>query len=284
MLAAVQRERAMEQDESIAATRRATSARHPARIPEVRVPTVRGLHGRRGLALRIGLGMASICATQLASTVTVNPTHDISVVCEFSPPRFESGGGGTRVTIPGCDNWERVGEPTLPFRTVRLLLPPAAVVTGVGALADTPPTEIADQGRIEHGRIPVPFSGSSQTARAQFPTDQPDPAIYLSDAPFPAVRAELASVQRMGGYDIAFVRVHPIQYTPLSGRLNFAPRLRVTVTISAQTHVDPSLLHPRDPARARQTVAAMVENPDMMAAYASPALLSPLHRLSLTIC
>ncbi len=222
--------------------------------------------------LLLALGWMS--PSVLAVLATPPQSRPISVVSDFDTPQFESAGEFTRVKIAGCDNWERVGEPALPFRTVRVLLPPASDVVEVEVQAETAPTALAGKWRVEFGRTPVRSPRVNEPASVVLPADQPDPAIYLSDAPFPATSGELASVQRMSGYDIAFVRVYPIQYAPLSGKLTFAPRLRITVAVAAQSKTSALALHAYSQDRARQSVAAMVDNPEMLAAYGSPTSLS----------
>ena len=197
------------------------------------------------------------------------------MACDFDSPQLDTVGDSTRITVTGCENREGVGEPLLPFRTLRVLLPPASKVVGVDGQADVAPSAIAGKWQVEFGRTPVRTPRANEPASAQQPLDQPEPKIYLSDAPFPATVADLASVQRMGGYDIAFIRVYPIQYSPLSGKLTFAPRLRVTVSLAPQGAAATAPLRPYDQDRARQRVAAMVDNADMLNAYGSVAALSP---------
>ncbi len=232
----------------------------------------RGWVGGIRCALPLGVLLAAqgwAAPAALAALVAANQPHEIAIACDFDSPQLGSLGEATRITVTGCENWERVGEPSLPFRTVRVLLPPASDVASVGAQAEVALQAIPGDWQVEFGRPPVRSPGGNQPTSAEPVLDQPDPNIYLSDAPFPATSAELASVQRMGGYDIAFIRVYPVQYSPLSGKLTFAPRLRVTVSLGSQSTTAAPSLPPYNQGRARQSVAAIVDNADMLSAYDS---------------
>jgi len=146
-------------------------------------------------------------------------------------------------------------------------LPPASAVAGIEVQAEVIPAPIPGEWRVEFGKSPIRSPGPNQDPWPRPPADDPDPTIYLSDEPFPSASAELASVQRIAGYDVAFVRVYPVQYTPLSGGLTFSPRLRVTVRLAAQTLETAVALHPSARKRALQTVAKMVDNAETLAAY-----------------
>ncbi len=246
---------------------------HAGRVGDLlRWPGVRFSAWSWGVLLAIQVLSAPVA---LAAVVTTNQSRPLSITCEFEPPQFTPVGDSTRVNIAGCDNWERVGEPSLPFRTVRVLLPPAADISQIEVQAELAPRPLPGERRVDFGRTPARPGNLDHSAPSQVATEQPNPAIYGSDAPFPAAQADVASIQRMGGYDIAFVRVYPVQYAPLSGKLTFAPRLRVTLSLSTAKNLTTPTVRAPGVDRARQDVAAMVENPEMLNAYNTGALLSP---------
>jgi hypothetical protein len=201
-------------------------------------------------------------------------SQTLSVISEFEAPRLETVGNETRVSLAGCETLYRVGEPVLPFRTVRLALPPGTAVASVEAQAETPPLLSFVQPPVEFGRLPTRTPGGAAAPATEASLDRPDATIYLSDAPYPAASAELTSIQRLGGYDIAFVRVYPVQYQPLSGQLAFTAKLRVTLALAAPDAATPPPVRPAGPDTARPRVQAMVDNADLLAADAGPALLN----------
>ncbi|MDB6121777.1 MAG: hypothetical protein JWQ71_770, partial [Pedosphaera sp.] len=86
--------------------------------------------------------------------------------------------------------------------------------------------------------------------------------VYGSDDLYPPSAAELISVQRMAGYDIALVRVFPVQYKPSSGRLVFADQVSVRLNLASMPMKVEPPLHPPKPSQAYARVATFVNNPD----------------------
>jgi len=170
-------------------------------------------------------------------------------------------GDYTRVSVRGCARSRRVGEPTLPLRVARLVLPPGSKVTGVEArpLADVRTVGIGRP--VEFGRVAIPLGSNEARVAAARAADRPKPEVYASDQAYPRNQAELLSVQRMCGYDIAFVRLSPVQYSPKANRLLFCPRLELTVHVAPQGGAIPAF-RPRT-ADARR-VAAAVDNPEAL--------------------
>lgn len=165
--------------------------------------------------------------------------------------------------IASCEVTHAPGEPMLPFKTVRLLLPPGAKVATVSAVTPGQPASLRLSGAVEHALSP-------RTPVASIPEpgpEGPDPAIYLSEDLFPASPVEWVSVQRLSGYDVAILRVFPVQYRPAGGELVFTPRLEVTLSLEA-ADPGPVLLRSRTSAsRAAERVARLVDNRERLEDY-----------------
>ncbi|HOC00116.1 MAG TPA: C25 family cysteine peptidase [Verrucomicrobiota bacterium] len=228
---------------------------------------------RRTSGLWLVLAAAWLCPT-VAQAETTAPS--ITTRCDFEFPRLQQSAGEhsayIQVRMDGCDVAQRVGAPVLPFRTIRLLLPPGGRVEKVEALAPQPATTIPGTWQVDYGRLPVttPSVRMLDLARA----DQPDPTIYGSDGLYPAVGAELVAVQRLAGYDLAVIRVYPVRYRPARGELQFTPSLQVVLTPKAESaQPQPPIAPRRAQLRARDRVAAWVDNPALLQTYAAPSLM-----------
>lgn len=138
----------------------------------------------------------------------------------------------SRIRIKDCSSFHRAGEPELPFQTARILLPRGVKVESVRAETIEGEQLIALSAPVSFGRIPVSPGLPDNAAATGAGAGRPNPATYETDEPYPSTRAELLSVQRLHGCDIAIVRLFPVQYKPLSGTLVVAPRLQVTVGFS----------------------------------------------------
>ena len=221
------------------------------------------------LHIFVGAAFATLgCAGFVRGDQTL--VHDYS----FSAPSLTAVTNGyTQIAVQDCSVAVQPGAPQIPFRTVKLLLPAESSIIGVAAESLSNSVVLSDAAKIDFGRTPrspaVSFDGA----------DEPDPAIYNSTNWFPAATAELVSVQRMDGYDIAIIRLYPVRYAPVPGNLIFTPDLRVTVfltggttrllksTASSATTLTPG-------AGAPSRVADFVDNPELLSQSTPKALFS----------
>jgi len=214
----------------------------------------------RGLAFGVLIGLWAGAQAARAAGPPRGPQR-IVVTYDFDAPNLVGAGDYTRVTLRGCGRSRRVGEPALPFRTARVLLPTGAKVTGVDV---RPLQEVRTLGvgrPVEFGRVAIPLGVDAGRVAAARAADRPKPEVYGSDAAYPKKRAELLSVQRMCGYDIALIRLFPAQYTPKAGRLLFCPRLELSVEVAPQA-APVAAARPR--AADTRRVAPLVDNPEAL--------------------
>lgn len=225
-----------------------------------------GSHSSR--PIRQYVAAAAVCMTFLAGAgaASVGGARQISADCDFADAVAVVSEESDQVSVPGCRQLLRTGAPILPFRTVRLLIPPGTRVEAVFTEMREPTKVLPGFWRIGHARPPVNPSDGRHTSEQNEIDAGPDPAIYSSSNPYPAVRAELASVQRMGDYDVAFVRVYPVQYKPAVGELEFAGRLTVVLNVT-KSPVQTASIPPTAKHRARQRIERMIDNPALLAEY-----------------
>jgi hypothetical protein len=214
--------------------------------------------GRIGTMILV-LWLSSSC---VVSSAPADEQRTISATYAFEAPQLESRGDYTRLTEPGCGQLHRIGEPAMPFRTARLLIPSGFTAEKVDAVPSTEPVKIQGHWRIEYAGQP-----SSRPALHKLPFAPGDSQrIYASDVPYPASAAELISVQRMAGYDIALVRVFPVQYKPASSQLLFAAKMTLNLHL-APAHAPAGAEPPVRPPMLKQAanrVASFVDNPAML--------------------
>jgi hypothetical protein len=213
---------------------------------------------------RGGFGMGLflwVCSGLLAASAgTAVEKKTLSFNYRFEAPRMETNGEYTRLMVAECDLLHRIGEPAMPFRTARLLIPSGYTVENVEAVTSTQPVELEGTWRVEYAGQPHSRPGSERTAF----TVGLNHFVYDFDALYPPSTAELISVQQMAGYDIALVRVFPVQYKASSGRLLFADRMSVRLSLApASTKAEPPL-HPPMLGQAIARVAAFVNNPELL--------------------
>ena len=190
----------------------------------------------------------------------------LSQTFKFDVPLIETNADCARVTLSGCGQIHRIGEPALPFRTARLLIPPGFTPVKAVAVPSAEPVALNGNWHVEYAGEPHSRPGRG---KGDFGVDL-NRHIYGSDAVYPPSPAELISVQRLAGYDIALVRVFPVRYRPASGQLLYSPEVQVQLDlVAASTNAAPPVCPP-DPSQAANRVREFVDNPTLLPAPGSP--------------
>ena len=229
-------------------------------------------HERKGPALKIcsrrALAFAAWASLPLLFGLSVATagessagTPSLSYEYDFATPEIAAKADQVRVFVRSCDRRGAPGEPVLPFKVAKLLLPPGGDVTRVdvtpvGKVADLPLAQ-----RVEHGQRPIPVG------QAAGPAAQPNPQTYSAAKAVPGRWGERFSVQTFRGYRILLVRLYPVQYTPVPGKLQCASRLAVSVELGKSAVKNAATF--RGKASDRTLVTGIVDNPELASAYAS---------------
>ncbi|MFH1690622.1 MAG: C25 family cysteine peptidase [Candidatus Eisenbacteria bacterium] len=195
------------------------------------------------------------------SGAAVNVT---AVSFERGDVSFEANRSFHDVTIDGCAMLSEVGQPNLPVRILRFVIPPDTrvedVVFSCGEIIELPGTH-----RVAPAQPGTPTGVTPRWV-------DPDPDVYSSDELFPAARVEYLGDGYLGGHRIATVAVHPLQYAPASGRLFLASDL--SVALSLAPGADRSRPRDRISARSGETyrrmVRSIVANPEDVPEVRSP--------------
>lgn len=160
------------------------------------------------------------------------------------------------VSIPGCDMYGAPGEPVLPFKTARILIPYGEEVRDIQVVSEK---EIyLGEFYIEPGQEQVPISFTGPIA----PT-QPDEVIYNSDKAYPEEDYLKVSVQGMRGYQILILNLYPVKYVPKARKLSCFESMQVVVSTTASAPSELFRGVPEDRAEA----AKIIDNRDILSTY-----------------
>jgi len=222
----------------------------------------------------IGLLFAAMLLSTLLLFNTAIATQPIELTYDFAEPVIGKTIIGVQeydtVSIPGCDMYGAPGEPVLPFKTARILIPYGEEVQDIQVV---PGEEIyLGEFYIEPGQEPVRFSFTGPVT----PT-QPDGVIYNSYKPFPEEIYSEVSVQGMKGYQILILNLYPVKYVPKARKLSYFDSMLVVVSTTASTPSELFRGVPEDRAEA----AKIVDNPDALSTY-DPAKASKPERSPLS--
>jgi len=178
-------------------------------------------------------------------------------------PTLTEAAASYTVDLAGEGAWHETGEPIMPVRDSKILLPPgeqivsADVELGEGIL-------LAEGVELAAAAEPLPLGDR---------TDLDDQAAATATGAFPADQPVTVTTQRLLGYDIAVVRVFPVQYDPAGGVVTFYPSVRVTITTA------PALaakgIAPRQDPTDLERVLNVVDNDTAAAAYVAVSSAEP---------
>ncbi|HUU00614.1 MAG TPA: C25 family cysteine peptidase [Myxococcota bacterium] len=169
--------------------------------------------------------------------------------------------GFTHVQIDGYQNLGKPGQPELPGRALRLLVPPGQRVESVSLRHGGLVSLGADRVVFPRQR-PWPLSMSGP-----IPFTEPDASVYSGGGQFPAEIASGSTLQYLRGFAIERVLIRPVVYRPESGEILYAPSLHVTLTTAADRDVLSTGSAYRGLARDFARVADVVDNPAGLSAY-----------------
>ncbi len=168
-----------------------------------------------------------------------------------------------QVIMDKASNIGDIGHPALPARGADILLPYDTKVDGIEII----PGEkvlIGSDYLVEPVARPYPLSLGPGPENLPVP----DPDIYALDTPIPAKRFVDIGTYGFRGYQILTLRLHPVEYIPLSGELYYYPDLKVivrTTTAGKACHLLRGL--PED----ETILTGKVDNPEVAATYAGAA-------------
>lgn len=186
-------------------------------------------------------------------------TNSIILSFGFSYPSVTLSSGYDNISILGLPNYGDPGEPILPFRLVRVLIPQHKQVESIEVYPDGMAL-LTGKFNVDYGKTSLPLS-SSKTVQ-----DEPDEAIYGSTDPFPSQPYSDVMEQYLDGYRILLLRLHPVLYIPKNGQLYCYETLTLRLSLKDTNEVSPLFRGlPED----AELVRNLVENPDTVATYQS---------------
>jgi hypothetical protein len=187
--------------------------------------------------------------------------NSIVVDVSFPQPTLTDVSSYAKVEIGDLPRDGAPGEPVLPSKTVKILIPQNKEVQSV-SIANGNSKVLSGRFKVDYGRTAIPIS-SEETV-----VDSPNPRIYSSSNPFPCTTFSEVSEQYLRGYKVLTLTLYPVQYIPASSRLSYYETMTVTVNMKEDNSVSPFLRNlPED----RALIEAIVDNPAEAATYTETA-------------
>jgi len=157
-----------------------------------------------------------------------NSTHvTIELTYTSSKPSFSKLLGYDVLSLEGCDAFVSIpGEPTLPVKTVCVLLPPAASNACVNVLEVESETLSGDY-LIYPAQEPAINSENVNSSRV---LTKPDAIIYALSSEWPSRSVEVVKVEQMREYRILVLKMFPVRYVPNSRKVVLYSKIKFSVT------------------------------------------------------
>jgi len=198
-------------------------------------------------------------STERLVTLTKTYTLHNSIIVDLafpypimnSPPSYDS------VEMLDLSKHGAPGEPILPFKTVKLLIPQGKELQSINITHSNRKT-LEGKFNLEYGKTPLPISSSTPFV------DQPNQEIYSSTTPFPGVLLSQVSEQYLRGYKILLLTLHPVQYIPKTGELFYFQNVTVTINLTETSEI--SLMF-RNLPKDIKLVLSLVDNPEAVETY-----------------
>ncbi len=165
----------------------------------------------------------------------------------------------TTLQMPGCMAiGKQSGDPMLPVKSVKLLLPAMTTIASV-TVSGVPVELTSIETPVYPYQNPVPIGFEPE--EFQFNT-----ALHASDLLYPSALHDGYHVGYSHGYAILDITLNPVQYIPGDGRLFYYPEIIVTIGLEDTEYVNPFF---RDNTDDKSWVEMLVYNPEIADTYMS---------------
>ncbi len=213
-------------------------------------------------AMFLNIGFSAI------STLAQTPTSTQQYTISFSEPVLSetkiANQVFTQITIDDCITHGQTGTPALPMKTIHVLIPYHTKVEHVDATplsSKSLPLNVMDKPIMPQQDL-QPLSFTIERPKLQMLSE-----VYNSKQP---VNPQLITTHHLTycrGFPILTLQVHPVQYTPGLGTLEYYPKIQITVHTTHQTNYaanSPLLrMNPAD----MSLVENLVINPETLSTY-----------------
>ena len=158
---------------------------------------------------KLSLFLVLLAATMFAQAETIEHIY------HFSQPIVSSQGEYQQIGFQGCLPSGMVGEPTLPWQSVSLMLPQGQEAVSVNVeLLDF--VELEGSFNLYPGQKPRPISSEEKIPFAK------NESLYRSNEAYPVHSYTHVSTQYLNGVAFAFSGFTPVQYVPATGKVSYA--------------------------------------------------------------
>ncbi|PKP59855.1 MAG: hypothetical protein CVT89_00775 [Candidatus Altiarchaeales archaeon HGW-Altiarchaeales-2] len=179
----------------------------------------------------------------------------------FSEPHIKKEDKYDVVTLPEADEFDIPGEPILPFKTAKILIPYGEHINSINVIAGDK-LYLGKNFSIEHGQMSVPLS-----FKGTIELTPPNQSIYNSAEEYPGKLYSQVSVQEMRGYKILILNLYPVHYIPKTGELYYYKNMGVLIDTQQILTLSSEPTSFRGLPKDENKVIGIVDNPQIIDTY-----------------
>ena len=157
---------------------------------------------------------------------TMAQAQTVTHVYHYDNPVVSERDGYQQISLEGCLPVGQVGEPTLPWQNVSLILPQ-------GQEALDMQVEFADFVEMEGQHLLYPYQKPRPYSSDDVIPFAKDATLYRSADAYPAQGFGTVTTQYLNGVAFAFGGFTPMRYVPATGKVSFARTVTVTINTGA---------------------------------------------------
>ena len=201
---------------------------------------------------KLQLVLALLAATLFAQAQTIEQTY------HFSQPVVSERDGYQQISFQGCLPNGTVGEPTLPWHSVSLMLPQGQEAVSVNVtFSDF--VEMEGSFNLYPYQKPRPVSNEEEIPFAK------NEVLYRSSDVYPTQGFSNVSTHYLNGVAFAFSGFTPVQYIPATGKVSYARTVKVSIetSMSRDDHSGKLWLTPENEA----SIKRLAQNENVLSTY-----------------
>ena len=201
---------------------------------------------------KLSLILALLAAMLFAQAETIEHIY------HFSQPIVSTQGEYQQIGFQDCLPNGIVGEPTLPWQNVSLILPQGQEAVSINVeFSDF--IELEGIFNLYPGQKPRPISSEEKIPFAK------NESLYRSNETYPTQSYTNVSTQYLNGVAFAFSGFTPVRYVPTTGKVSYAQTVKVTIetTASRADYSRKLWLTPENEA----SIKRLAQNPTVLSTY-----------------
>ena len=182
----------------------------------------------------------------------------IELIYHYDNPIVQTQNGYQQIGLQGCTPISEVGEPTLPWQSVSLMLPQ-------NMEADNISVEFSDFVEMQGSYNLFPYQRPRPYSETREIPFEKNDNIYSSSESYPTRTSSDVNTQYLNGVGFAFSGFTPMRYVPATGKVSYAKTVKVTVECqgSRDDHSKNLWLTPQN----QGTILRLAQNTSLLDTY-----------------